>query len=34
MSQFVAAVVIAGVNYAVKGRKDYEGPVAYVRKDI
>lgn len=32
--QFVAAVVIAGLNYAIKGRKDYEGPVAYVRKDI
>ncbi|KAM0721382.1 hypothetical protein Q7P37_002306 [Cladosporium fusiforme] len=31
---FVAAVLIAGINYAVRGHKDYEGPVAYVRKDI
>jgi len=30
----MSAVVIAGVNYAVVGRKKYEGPVAYVRKDV
>jgi len=30
----MSAVIIAGVNYAVTGRKKYEGPVTYVRRDI
>lgn len=30
----MAAVIIAGINYLVQGRHKYEGPVAYVRKDI
>jgi choline transport protein len=34
LPKFVSAVIIAGINYAVTGRKKYEGPVAYIRKDL
>ena len=30
----MSAVIIACINYAVTGRKKYEGPVAYIRKDL
>ncbi|KAK3614492.1 hypothetical protein LTR56_027217 [Elasticomyces elasticus] len=29
-----AVVIIAGIYYFVHGRKVYDGPVAYVRKDV
>ena len=32
--QFAGVVAIAGIYYAIRGRKVYVGPVAYVRKDI
>lgn len=34
LPKFISAVIIAGINYAVTGRKEYEGPVAYIRKDL